>query len=256
VDLAVLADRLLAARATGEPIELLSADAVLSEELAYELQDLVVAGVCRGGADAPAGYKIAMTSPETMALAGASQPAYGVVLRSALLASPAQVPLTDLYQGRVEGELIFLVDRDLPPGAGPEDILGGCRVVPGLELPSTRYRDWFGRVQVPDLVADNTATGRVVVGADAVPAASLRLGAVEMVLRLDGDEIAHGVSTAVLGDPVNALVWLVRRLAGRGRHLRAGEIVSSGTFHMPPPIRPGRYEARFEGLGTARATIS
>jgi len=250
-----LANRLLAARASGEPIELLTETEAFGEELAYAVQDLVVQGLCAGGKDSRVGYKIAMTSPETMALANAREPAYGVLTRSMVLASPAIIALSDLYQPRLEAELVFLIDADLPPAAGPDEIVRAARVAAGLEIPSARYRDWFGRMPIPDLVSDDTAAGRLVVAGGAVPADGLALDRIEMRLRHEGREVQHGLSSVVLGSPILAVAWLTRALAARGRSLRAGELVSSGTFGLPLPAASGRWEAGFSGIGSASAVF-
>jgi 2-keto-4-pentenoate hydratase len=134
-------------------------------------------------------------------------------------------------------------------------IVAGSRVAAGLELPSARYRDWFGRTPVPDLVSDNTAVGRLVVGTAWVAAANLDLAAVGMRLRHDGVVVQSGVSSAVLSSPALALAWLSEALARRRHSLRQGDLVSSGTFGIPLPIQSGRWEAEFDGVGTVSAVF-
>jgi 2-keto-4-pentenoate hydratase len=51
------------------------------------------------------------------------------------------------------------------------------------------------------------------------------------------------------------VAWLTRRLAERGKTLRAGSLVSSGTFTMPMRIHVGRYVADFDGIGSASVTF-
>jgi 2-keto-4-pentenoate hydratase len=250
-----LASRLMSARATREPIELLSEEFDLDEATAYDIQDLVVATICAASGDTIVGYKIAMTSPETMALAGASEPAFGALIASTVVTSPAAVSLSHLYQPLIEAELVFIIDEDLTRAATEEEIIRRSRVAPAIEVPSARYRDWFGRIKVVDLVSDNSATGLLVVGPDSVPADQLTLETIGMRLRHDGREVARGISAEVLGSPASAVAWLTRRLAERGKTLRAGSLVSSGTFTMP--VRPdvGQYVADFEGIGSASVTF-
>ena len=249
-DRAAIAERLLAARDSGTPIELLSEEHEIPEAEAYAIQDLVVDRVRRAAGEGAAGYKIAMTSPATMALAGASEPAYGVLTGSMIRWSPAEVAPGELYQPRLEAELVFRIEDDLEPGAGADEIRRASTLAPGLELPSARYRDWFGRMKVADLVSDNTATGLLVVADSWRPAAELPLDGIRMRLRHDGRTVDQGVSSAVFGSPELAVAWLSARLAGRGRALRAGTLVSSGTFTMPIPAEEGLYEAEFDGVGS------
>jgi 2-keto-4-pentenoate hydratase len=255
IDPQALASRLMSARATREPIELLSQEYDLDQGIAYDIQDLLVSAICAASGDTLAGYKIAMTSPETMALAGASEPAFGVLVASTVVTSPAAVSLSDLYQPLIEGELVFIIDEDLTHAATEEEIVRKSRLAPAIEVPSARYRDWFGRIKVVDLVSDNTAAGLLVVGPDSVPASQLTLDAIGMRLRHDGREVTRGISAEVLGNPASAVAWLTRRLAERGKTLRAGSLVSSGTFTMPMRIHVGRYVADFDGIGSASVTF-
>jgi 2-keto-4-pentenoate hydratase len=65
--------------------------------------------------------------------------------------------------------------------------------------------------------------------------------------------VATGTGNAVLGNPLNSLVWLAGKLGAYGRRLRAGEIVMTGSFTRQFPIAPGdRIETVFSGLGAVR----
>jgi 2-keto-4-pentenoate hydratase len=60
----------------------------------------------------------------------------------------------------------------------------------------------------------------------------------------------------VLGDPRDALTWLANHLHRFGAHLRAGEIVTTGTCATPLPLEPGMtVEAEFGPLGSVRVRI-
>src|SRR5436190_2130865 len=60
--------------------------------------------------------------------------------------------------------------------------------------------------------------------------------------------IGHGKN--VLGDPRVALVWCANELRQLGLTLRAGEVVTTGTYHPPLPIQSGDLVAAdFGSLG-------
>ena len=71
------------------------------------------------------------------------------------------VRLSELLQPKVEGELAFILDRDLPTPCTVLDVLQATRlVVPALEIIDSRIADW--KIKLPDTVADNASSGRVV----------------------------------------------------------------------------------------------
>jgi len=49
-------------------------------------------------------------------------------------------------------------------------------------------------------------------------------------------EIAQGVGANVLGDPLAPCVWLANWLSRRGEGLKAGDLVSSGSFLGAPAV--------------------
>jgi 2-keto-4-pentenoate hydratase len=48
-------------------------------------------------------------------------------------------------------------------------------------------------------------------------------------MTIDGKEVSSGTGSAVLGDPLNALVWLANDRARRGDGLKAGQVITTGT---------------------------
>ncbi|OIM24908.1 hypothetical protein ATX62_05080 [Oenococcus oeni] len=50
----------------------------------------------------------------------------------------------------------------------------------------------------------------------------------------------------VLGNPLNSLQWLVKKLSEQGVAYPKGTKVSSGTFLLPPHLEKGHYVAHFD----------
>jgi 2-keto-4-pentenoate hydratase len=61
----------------------------------------------------------------------------------------------------------------------------------------------------------------------------------------------------VMGHPHNALAWLANNLAGRGKALRAGEIVLTGSLVQTQwPAPQAEVVVSISGLGTVSLTFS
>lgn len=252
--LASLASRLASAAERRSPLRIADFPK-LPEKEAYEVQRLLVESLCRRGSRRVAGFKISMTSPETQALAGASEPAFGTLISDMILESPATLSLNDCFDPLLELEIQFIVDQALSVGARRAEIEASCSVAPGLEVPDARFRAWYGNLSLGHLVADNAVAGRVVVGAP-IPLSHLRtLRGVEGHLYVNDEAVARGTGLSVMGDPVIALEWLTEKLATKGRALEHGMVVSSGTLCMPVPARPGTYVARFSELGDVKLSV-
>jgi 2-oxo-hept-3-ene-1,7-dioate hydratase len=71
------------------------------------------------------------------------------------------------------------------------------------------------------------------------------------VLRRNGRIEESGVAAAVLDHPGRSIVWLTRRLAGRGVSLQPGELILAGSFTRPLWVERGdEFVADYGGLGT------
>ena len=59
-----------------------------------------------------------------------------------------------------------------------------------------------------------------------------------------------GESSEVLGNPFKSLQWLVKKLDEQGKTFSKGQMVSSGTFVLPPKLTAGEWEVKFDqGFG-------
>jgi 2-keto-4-pentenoate hydratase len=255
-DVIALAERLVAAKVGHSPTSLPSTDVPLTEDEAYEVQSRTVERWCGIRHDHVVGYKVSLTNAQQQAAMIAGGHIYGALFATARLGSPAVVDLHDYNGLLVEPELVFLVDEDMPSQPDRDVILASCRIAAGFELPESRYagwlevRDW----RLPDVIADNCVAGLFVVG-DAVPAASVDLGAITVEVLLDGRRVLEGDSSAVQGNPVTSITWLAAKLAGRGERLQQGMVVASGTLTSPSVARPGSFEANFTGVGRVQVSF-
>jgi len=84
----------------------------------------------------------------------------------------------------------------------------------------------------------------------------MRLDLVVARVMLNGKEIVVGTGEAVLGNPLNSVVWLARKLTEFGRSIRPGDIVMTGSFVRQFPLAPGEHaEADFSGIGRVEVRV-
>jgi 2-keto-4-pentenoate hydratase len=64
-----------------------------------------------------------------------------------------------------------------------------------------------------------------------------------------GKDMASATGSAILGHPLNAVLWLVQDLERSGIKLKAGDRLSLGSFSQPVKPIPGMaISVRYEGL--------
>jgi 2-keto-4-pentenoate hydratase len=223
---------------------------------AYRVQRGVVARrtAAEGAPARQIGWKVGLTAPAIQKQFGYAEPVFGRLLAEGRLPSGHVFPAAPaLIAPGFETELCLRLAEDLPAGA---DAAHARRAVaschPALEIIETRG-DFVA--QMPLAIADNAQQKAFVVG-DPVPLADRDLAAVEAVVTVNGTEVARGLGEAVLGDPVNSLVWLAAKLAADGEALRAGDWVMTGSFVRQFPLAPGdRVRAVFSGIGAVEVAL-
>ena len=204
------------------------------------------------------GYKISLTSKETQDLFKTNEPLYGAQIPSHILASPAHVKLAEMNEPLIEVELAMTAKEDLHEGLSDRELLDRVTVAGDIEVPDARFGSWFPSLNKFLVVADCAVGGYIVKGTpvDGTTLTLEDLTKIHVDLVLDGEKVREGDSTEVLGNPINALRWLVSALAKRGKTLKKGTVVSTGTFFVPPKLAAGTYEARFTGALTQTVKLN
>lgn len=252
----IIVNKLLSAYQTKQPIQFLRHEYSLDESSAYSIQDALIDQKCKLDNDKVVGYKISMTSPETQAIAETNEPAYGTLLASNIIKSNEQISLSTLFAPLIEPELMFILTEDLTPEADEIEVLSKSKIAAGIEIPDARYIDWFPNFSLADLICDNTATGLVVLSDPIQPLSFDELNNVNMELFLNGKKLGKGDSSAVLGNPTLAVLWLVKKLSEKGKKLTKGMIISSGTFISPLHAEKGTYTVTFSNVGEVEVTFT
>ncbi len=197
------------------------------------------------------GKKVGLTSKAMQQALGVNEPDYGMLLDGVLIENGTDYAAGQLLQPRIEGEIAFVLKADLPgPDVTPEQVLAATDyVVPALEVIDSRIKDW--KIKLPDTIADNASSARVVVGTDHLSVQGLDLANVEMVFEKNGEEIGRATGEAVLGHPANAVAWLANTMHSLGVTLNAGDLIMPGALTAMTPVQAGdTIKATFSSLGS------
>jgi len=248
-----LAEMLLAAEQSQKPIPpLTESDPGISVEEAYRIQ-LLVMEMKKSRGQVVVGKKIGLTSLAMQNMLGVKEPDYGHILDGMVVMEAEKILTTDLIKPRIEGELAFVLKEDLQgPGVTLTEVIRCSEgVIPSLEIIDSRIVDW--KIKLPDTVADNASSARIVLGGTITPLHSLDLRTVGMVLEKNGEAVATAAGAAVLGHPAQAVAWLANKLAAYDITLRKGEVILSGSLTAAMPVGAGDFvRADFGPLGDVK----
>lgn len=234
----------------GRPIDPLSKRGYdLSIADAYEIQTHMLAHRTNAGVRV-VGKKIGATSEPVQKAVGIDQPDFGLLLEDGAYQSGETVPYERLIQPRAEGEIMFVLKRDLAgPGVTAEEVLDATDYVsPCLEIVDSRIRDW--QIGIVDTVADNASCGVFIVGEAKVKVSDFDLPRCEMRLLRNGTLVSYGLGSASLGHPAKAVAWLANAFGALGMSLNAGEPILSGSLGDLIPVQLGdEIRVEISGIG-------
>jgi len=201
------------------------------------------------------GYKAGLTSKAVQERFGVSSPVRGVLLEKMLLADGADVPFDFGARPVFEADLLVVVkDTAIHKAKTHLDVLRSLSlVVPFIELPDLLVAEGE-KLSAPLIVSLNVGARLGVVGkgipVKATPEFAEALAEMRVVVTdRGGKELASGKGAAILGHPLNAVLWLVQDLEKSRIKLKPGDLLSLGSFTQPMPTRPGlAVTVRYEGL--------
>jgi 2-keto-4-pentenoate hydratase len=215
-------------------------EAYAGQEAYYRLAEPLYGAV--GGA------KIATTTKVMQQLMGITHPCGGAIFTKTIHTSPARLRTSDFVNLRLESEIALKLGTDLPASRAPWTRTSIAPAVagamPAFELIEDRNAD-YPRCDVRSLIVENCWNGGIVIGAakSVSPAALVGIaGKLTIGGKLAGEGFAE--------DPCATLAWLANHLAERGRGLKAGMVVITGSVIPTMSIKPGEHAVfSVAGLG-------
>jgi len=251
------ADALLAAERDRVPIPPITERwPAISALEAYAIQERIVATRLASG-ETIVGWKVGLTSKAMQDQLGVDQPDYAPILSGWFPPEGESIPFDALIAARGEAEIAFELSSPLRgPGVTAADVRAATRGVrPAIEVIDSRIEAW--KIRLPDTIADMASSARVVVGGPLTPLDDLDLTTVGVAFERNGEVVARGVGSAVLGDPAAAVAWAANTLGSLGVTLEAGHIVMPGAMHASVPAARGdTFRATFDGIGSVEVRFA
>jgi 2-keto-4-pentenoate hydratase len=255
------AERLVAARRNIEALsELEPALRPTSMADAYHIQAIVRDQWCQTTGDTVSGWKIGATAAAVQEKFGVTEPFAGPFFASTVAHGSGAFDSSKLQHRVIESEFAFRFGRALKPRSvaySREELSDAVdAVVPAIEVVSPRFTDLlFGRA--PTAVADCALNAGFVFGTPYLDWRSLDLPTFAVTLRVNDGVVAEGTGAAVLGDPMNSLLWAAQHFSEQGVSIEPGQIVSTGTTTGIVHLQIGDVAvADFGRLGTVQVKFS
>lgn len=251
------ADRLWTAAQTGvpcAPVRDLIGEADVAA--AYAVQEINTRRLLGNEERVLSGRKIGLTAASVRAQLGVDQPDFGMLFDDMEVMDGEEIAWERCHQPKVEAEVAFVMAAPLSGGhIRMIDLLASIGfVLPAIEVVGSRIAGWD--IRLTDTIADNASSGLYVLGQSPRRPADFDPRLCGMVMLRNGEPVSTGAGAACMGSPLNATLWLARRMAAVGQPLGPGDVVLSGALGPMVDAAPGDvFEARINGLGSVRAAF-
>lgn len=211
----------------------------------------------------PIGYKAGLTSAAMQKRFQTDKPVWGVLYEGALLPNRSVVPAAFGARPMFEADMLVRVSSSaINRATTPLQVLNNIdRIVPFIEL--------------PDLVVENPAQldgaaveamnvgARMGVMGNALVVPQFRAERYALLNALQsmqvdvtdqtGTRLGGGRGGDLMGQPLNAVVWLAQALKAEGQRLKVGDWISLGSYSALMPPQPGQQiRVDYKGLEGAQ----
>jgi 2-keto-4-pentenoate hydratase len=202
-----------------------------------------------------AGWKVGAASMEVRRAENIPSPSPGQIFEHAIFDSPAVIGPEYFVNYRLcECEFAFELGVEFPArdrSYSEADVRAGIEtMMPVIEIGDSVFEDWYTLSGYFGGMYDNGGGAALVKGPRSRDWASVDLPAANIDLYVNGHYIKSGQGVEAMGHPVTSLTWMLNWVRERGRAVRAGEVVSTGTCTAHCFVASGdRVSADFGALG-------
>ncbi|WP_020566694.1 2-keto-4-pentenoate hydratase [Neolewinella persica] len=202
------------------------------------------------------GHKIGLTAPVIQKQLGVDQPDFGLLWQDREIMNGGEFSVSEMMQPKAEAEIAFVLGKDLTADFMTTiDVLNAVEyALASIEVVGSRISNWD--IKITDTIADNASASHWVVGHQPVKLSHLDLVNCKMRMENNGKVVSEGVGNACMGSPINALLWLARKMVQIGEPLKAGDLILSGAIGPVVNVVAGAdFKVVIEGLGSVNASF-
>lgn len=196
-----------------------------------------------------AGWKVGLTAKAMQEQQGVHEPCLGHLVGKGHLSSPARMVFDDLMAPGFENELCMRMKAPLSGPSVSVDAASAAvgEIAPAIEVIEKRgvFKDDF-----PLAVAGNAQQCAFVTGAFTRFHPDMDLAAIRAEIFVNDQSCETATGNAVLGNPMQSIVWLAQKLNQYDRGLEPGDLIMSGSFTRQYQVAKGdRVRTEFTALG-------
>jgi 2-oxo-hept-3-ene-1,7-dioate hydratase len=203
----------------------------------------------------PIGYKAAFTNPAVQQRFGVDGPRWGYMFDRNMVDIIAVLPHDFGARSQYEADFIVEVkDAGLADAKTPLEALAHLEsVVPFIELPDLMLEGQFSgnRFTAINVGFRGGVTGQEI-PVEVTQAFADALATMTIVVTDEAEgnkELGRGKGSAIMGNPLNAAIWLAKTLKQSGIALKKGDLLSLGSLIPAQPTKPGmRVLIQYIGL--------
>jgi len=247
-ELALLRDALVDAHHGRITVDATELPVPANDDDAYAVQQSVAEAMRWFAVSPPFAWKVGASDRDAVPNAAPLPPAR-------VVATPARFGAGAFNRILIEGEVAFRLCAPIEAydDASVRAAIGEWLVT--IEVVDPRFAD-VDRAAPTQKLADQGVNGALVVGSGRAFPVNVDWRALVAHVRRNGDLVRETRGGHPLGDVVFLLPWLARHAASRGMALRAGDVITAGTWTGVFEAFPGEtIDVEFDGVGEASATF-
>jgi 2-keto-4-pentenoate hydratase len=218
-------------------------------DLAYRIQDINREFRIRKG-HRVIGKKIGFTSRVVQEQLGVDHPGFGVLFSDREVENGRAVSVSNMMMPMIEAEIAFVLKKHLDrPDISIVDVINAIDyAVPAIEIIASRFH-WD--IKITDTIADNASTSHFVIGHTPKKLYDFDVVNCGVTTFKNEELVSEGVGSDCMGSPINAMLWLARKMYQLGNPLRAKELIYTGAIGPVTPVEAGDHcLVSIQGLGS------